>query len=134
MNEENFAINLVEKQLRFKDAIQEKGEKARIHIGVIAQRVKEAFESEGLDGFKYGLLCYDEWEDEYEDEEVIDKKAEYDEDGNETVSAKTHVEKKLIRAAGNAYGIRYSEALALECAYQRWKLEQLERKLKERSL
>lgn len=57
----------------------------------------------------------------------------YDE-GDDTVSAKTHVEKKLIRAAGNAYGIRYGEALALECAYQRWKLEQLERKLKERSL
>ena len=117
------------KQFRFKDSVNIKGENARIHFGVIAQRVKEAFESEGLDGFKYGLLCYDEWEDEFEDEEVVDKPTEYDEDGNETVPAKTHIEKKLVRAAGNAYGIRYGEALALECAYQRWKLEQVENKL-----
>ena len=122
------------KQFRFKESVNTKGENARIHFGVIAQRVKEAFESEGLDGFKYGLLCYDEWEDEYENIEVIDKEAEYDEDGNEIIPAKTHTEKKLIQKAGNAYGIRYAEALALECAYQRWKLEQLERKLKERSL
>jgi hypothetical protein len=117
------------KQFRFKQAVNEKGENARIHFGLIAQQVKEAFESEGLDGFKYGLLCYDEWGDEYEDIEVTDKPAEYDEDGNEIVPAETHVEKKLVRAAGNAYGIRYGEALALECAYQRWKLEQLEQRL-----
>ena len=116
-------------QYKFKDAVAKKGENARIHFGVIAQRVKEAFESEGLDGFKYGLLCYDEWKDEYEDNEIIDKPAEYDEDGNEIAPAETHVEKKLVRAAGNAYGIRYSEALALECAYQRWRLEQVENKL-----
>lgn len=117
------------KQFVFKDAFEQKGENARIHFGVIAQRVKKAFESEGLDGFKYGLLCYDEWEDEYENIEVTDKEAEYDEDGNEIVPAKTHTEKKLIQKAGNAYGIRYAEALALECAYQRWKLEQMQKQL-----
>lgn len=117
------------KQFRFIQAVNEKGENARIHFGVIAQRVKEAFESEGLDGFKYGLLCYDEWEDEYEDIEVTDKPAEYDEEGNVISPAEVHTEKKLVRAAGNAYGIRYCEALALECAYQRWKLEQMQKQL-----
>lgn len=113
------------KQFRFKQAVNEKGENARIHFGVIAQRVKEAFESEGLDGFKYGLLCYDEWEDEFEENEITDKPAEYDEEGNVTVPAETHIERVQTQTAGNAYGIRYGEALALECAYQRWKLEQL---------
>ena len=117
------------KQFKFKDAVQAKGENARIHFGVIAQRVKEAFESEGLDGFKYGLLCYDEWEDKYVDLEVIDSEAVYDDDGNQIVPQKTHTEKKLIQKAGNAYGIRYGEALALECAYQRWKLEQMQKQL-----
>lgn len=112
------------KQFRFKEAVNKKGENARIHFGIIAQQVKEAFESEGLDGFKYGLLCYDEWDDEYEDIEVTDKPAEYDEAGNVIAPAEVHTEKRLVRAAGNAYGIRYGEALALECAYQRWKLEQ----------
>lgn len=113
------------KQFRFRLAVNEKGENARIHFGLIAQQVKEAFESEGLDGFKYGLLCYDEWEDEYEDIEVTDKPAEYDEEGNVISPAEVHTEKKLVRAAGNAYGIRYGEALALECAYQRKKLDNL---------
>lgn len=99
-------------QYKFKDAVAKKGEEnARIHFGVIAQRVKEAFESEGLDAFKYGLLCYDEWEAEPE---------EKDEDGN--IVNPGH-------EAGNAYGIRYSEALALECAYQRYELDKIKAQL-----
>src|SRR5206468_12996204 len=50
------------RQFKFKDAIAHRGDKARLHIGVIAQQVKESFEAEGLDPFSYGLLCYDEWD------------------------------------------------------------------------
>lgn len=89
---------------RFKDAVEEKGSSARIHFGVIAQQVKAAFESEGLDPFKYGILCYDEWESIQEVR---------DEDGNLIRSA---------MSAGSRYGVRYEEALALECAYLRSKL------------
>lgn len=117
------------KQFVFKEAFAQKGDKARIHFGVIAQKVKEAFESEGLDGFKYGLLCYDEWDDEYEDIEVVDKEAVIDENGEIITPQETHIEQKLVVKAGNAYGIRYTEALALECAYQRWKLEQMQKQL-----
>lgn len=117
------------KQFMFKEAVSKKGENARIHFGVIAQQVKEAFESEGLDGFKYGLLCYDEWQDEYKEVVVIDEEAEFDENGNETKPAKTHIENQLVVKAGNRYGIRYTEALALECAYQRWLSEKLEKRL-----
>jgi len=81
-------------QFKFNDAVSEKGENARWHFGVIAQRVKDAFEAEGLDAFSYGILCYDEWEDDLE---------------NGVVS-------------GSRFGVRYSEALALECAYLRSKL------------
>jgi hypothetical protein len=95
-------------QFKFTDSVNEKGKEARIHFGLIAQQVKEAFESEGLDPFAYGLLCYDEWQDEYRD--VLDDK------GNPTG------EKELIIKAGNRYGIRYEEALALECAYLRSRL------------
>lgn len=44
---------------KFNDAVVAKGDKARNHIGVIAQDVKAAFESEGLDAVQYGLLCAD---------------------------------------------------------------------------
>ena len=89
---------------QFKDAIEKKGETARLHVGMIAQQIEEAFASEGLDARRYGLLCYDEWEDKY-DEGI------------------------KIREAGNMYSLRYTEALALECAYQRWRLEQLEERV-----
>lgn len=50
-------------RFKYKNAVQEKGENARYHIGLIAQRIKEVFENHNLNAFDYGLLCYDEWED-----------------------------------------------------------------------
>ena len=94
-------------KFKFKDSVAEKSDGARWHIGLIAQRVKEAFESEGLDAFAYGILCYDKWDDKYT--------TQIDEKGNETG-------KTLVTSAGDIYGIRYEEALALECAYLRSKL------------
>lgn len=117
------------KSFQFTDAVKEKGEEARIHFGVIAQQVAEAFASEGLDASRYALFCYDKWDDEYEEVEVVDAEAVLDEQGNEVTPAVTHTEKRLVTPAGDRYGIRYSEALALECAYQRWRLDKLEARL-----
>jgi len=50
------------KAFRFKDSVESKGDEARIHFGVIAQEVGEAFEEEGLDPHKYALYCVDETE------------------------------------------------------------------------
>lgn len=50
-------------QYKFKDAVKEKGEKARYHIGLIAQRIVAAFKAEGLDAFAYGLVCRDALKD-----------------------------------------------------------------------
>lgn len=56
------ALKGLVKKFRFKDAVQAKGDAARIHIGVIAQEVKLAFEAEGLDAHRYGIFCSDELE------------------------------------------------------------------------
>lgn len=98
------------KQYKFNDAVGLKGDNARWHFGVIAQDVKDAFESEGLDPFAYGILCYDEWPDKHEYEE-------YDENGNGVGDM------VLVQESGGRYGIRYDEALALECAYLRARLD-----------
>jgi hypothetical protein len=112
-------------QFKFNDAVAKKGEDgARVHIGLIAQQVKEAFESEGLDAFKYGLLCYDEFEAKYEDV-FADTEVIYPmENGEERKEIEKRLtgEKRLVHEAGNRYGIRYEQALALECAYLRSKL------------
>ena len=47
------------KKFRFKDAVQAKGSQARIHVGVIAQDVRDAFTAEGLDATHYGIFCSD---------------------------------------------------------------------------
>jgi hypothetical protein len=51
------------KKFKFKNAVAEKGVNARIHVGVIAQDVKAAFEAEGLDANQYGMFCSDILED-----------------------------------------------------------------------
>jgi len=50
------------KAFKFKDSVSKKGNQARIHIGVYAQEIKQAFESEGLVAQDYGMFCYDEYE------------------------------------------------------------------------
>lgn len=117
------------RQFLFKEAVKKKGDAARIHAGVIAQQVVEAFTKYNLDATRYGLLCFDRWQDEYEDVEVIDAPAELDADGNEVTPAKTHTEKRLVTEAGERYGIRYSEALCMEAAYQRRRADRLEARI-----
>jgi hypothetical protein len=57
------AIKSLIKKFKFKDAVQVKNDKARIHVGVIAQEVKSAFEAEGFDAKDYALFCSDTLED-----------------------------------------------------------------------
>lgn len=51
-------------------AIEEKGDGARLHVGMTVQRALEIFVANGLDPFRYGLVCYDEWEEKTTSEEV----------------------------------------------------------------
>ena len=113
-------------QFKFKDAVQHKGSGARWHVGLIAQRVKDAFESEGLDAFAYGLLCYDKWEDQYVEStpstEIVDESF-IDDNGKSAIRTISRpLPPKLAVEAGDRFGIRYEEALALECAYLRSRL------------
>jgi len=93
-------------RFKYRDSVLEKGKNARWHVGLIAQKVKEAFEKRGIDPFEIGILCYDEWEDQYTDEIINGVPVP-----------------KISKKAGSLYGIRYEEALALECAYLRSKLK-----------
>jgi len=92
LNEAEKAVAIKAKSLlkcfKFNDAIEAKGDKARIHFGIYAQELEQAFSSEGLNASEYAMFIYDEW------------KEELDEDGNVSIEA------------GNRYGIRYDELLA----------------------
>lgn len=84
---------------QFKDAVEAKGaEKARVHYGTGAQTLKANLEAEGLDPFKYAVLCFDEWE------------------ANEGQGIE----------AGSRYGIRYGEFYALKIAVLERRIKALE--------
>lgn len=96
-------------QFKFNDAVDEKGEEARFHVGIIAQEIEETFKKHGLNAFDYGILCYDEWDDIYE--EV---------DGDMV----------LVTEKGSLYSIRSDECLMLESALMRRNTRRLEDKIK----
>lgn len=47
---------------RWRDAVAKEGDAAHWHVGLVAQQVLAAFEEEGLDGLRYGLVSHDVWE------------------------------------------------------------------------
>ena len=98
-------------QYKMNDSVVKKGNKARYHTGMIAQRIKSKFESANKLIDEYGLFCYDEWGD---------SDARVDETGQIVEQA---------TFAGNEYSIRYEEALCMEAAYQRRENRRLKEKV-----
>ena len=104
-------------------SVEEKGSDARKHIGLTVQRAIEIMKANKLDPFAYGFICYDEWDELWEDarDETIEKTDEdgniiyeevENEDGEIEKKAKTktiHHEKKLTRESGDRYSFRYDQ-------------------------
>jgi hypothetical protein len=88
------------KTFRFKDDVSKKGDDARLHNGVIAQDLIEAFESEGLDAHRYGLFCYDEkWTVDGEHELM---ETTYEKDG---ISEYTNEDGEVVKYTSNDEGV-----------------------------
>ena len=114
------------RKFRWKDAVAEKGDDARIHFGIIAQDLQDAFAAEGLDASRYAMFCSDTWWETQTDVSAVEAVAEVlDEEGNvvtEAVEAKeayirTDHYDTLEEAPEGAtertrLGVRYSELLA----------------------
>jgi len=82
------------RKYRWKDAVSLKGDKARIHFGIMAQDLQDAFTAESLDASRYGMFCSDTWWEL--DGEIYKTKEE---------APKGATEKTRL-------GVRYSELLA----------------------
>jgi len=57
------------RKFRWRSAVEEKGDDARIHFGIIAQDLQAAFEAEGLDAGRYAMFIHSTWTDEETGEE-----------------------------------------------------------------
>lgn len=93
-------LKLLIRTFKFVDAVASKGAEARIHVGVIAQDVEQAFIAEGLDPRRYGLFCEDTW---YEYNGIPLTKNDAGEYPEDLISQSVKV---------TQLGVRYSELLA----------------------
>jgi hypothetical protein len=57
------------RKFRWKSAVEEKGDEARTHFGIIAQDLQAAFAAEGLDAGDYAMFISSTWTDEETGEE-----------------------------------------------------------------
>ena len=57
------------RKFRWISSVEEKGDDARIHFGIIAQDLQAAFEAEGLDAGRYAMFIHSTWTDEETGEE-----------------------------------------------------------------
>jgi len=95
------AIKSLIKKYRFKDAVAQKGDAARIHIGAVAQEVQAAFVAEGLDPARYALFCSDTW---------------YEVDGKAGEPANPYTADTPNAVKITQLGLRYEELLAFVIA------------------
>ena len=104
-------------QFKYNDAVDQKGDNARLHTGYVVQQIDSACKSHNVDISDYGLYCHEEYPEETEEVEVEQA------DGTKTK------ERKVIREASEHYSLRYTETLVVECAYLRKKNKDLQEQL-----
>ena len=101
------------RKYRWKDAVEEKGDNARIHFGIVAQDLEAAFAAEGLDATRYAMFVRaDIWE---ADEVQVDDATGGS--GESTVVKRTfnsaeEVPPELTATKSSRLGVRYSQLLA----------------------
>jgi hypothetical protein len=104
-------------QFKYNDAVDQKGDNARLHTGYVVQQINEACQKHNIDISEYGLYCHEEYPEETEEVEVEQ------EDGTKVK------ETKVIREASEHYSLRYTEIYAIECAYLRKQIKELKARL-----
>ena len=122
------------KTFKWNSAVEEKGDNARIHTGVIAQDVQQAFADEGLDAGNYAFFMSNTyWEKEISVDAVAE---ELDEEGNVIVEGKdayTYIDKKDEATEGyterTRLGIRYPELLSFVSSAFEQRLTNIETRL-----
>ncbi len=109
------------RKFRWKDAVEEKGDNARTHFGIIAQDLQAAFEAEGLDHSKYAMFIKSEWwigdKTHPAIDEVLDDEGNVIVEGSpEHVETGHHYDNEADAPSDATYhyrlGIRYTELLA----------------------
>lgn len=122
-------------------SVEEKGDAARLHVGIRVQDVIACFEAEGLDAFDYAMICYDKWDDITEPVmttvnwpifDAVTGERMIDPDTNAPHYEEREVETgetRVVKPAGDLYGIRDGQLRAFVQAAQEQRLDAMEARL-----
>lgn len=95
------------RKFRWISSVEEKGDDARIHVGIIAQDLKAAFEAEGLDPGRYAMFISSTWweaDETYTDDEGVEQ--------TRTNTYDTAEEAPEGAVERTRLGVRYNQLLA----------------------
>ena len=127
------AISKLFKTYKMNSSVEDKGDAARIHSGVIAQQVKAAMNDAGLDETKYGFWCSDTWWTKDREVEAVEADEELGIEAKDayTFTDKWEKEEDVPEGATKhtVLGIRYDELLAFVCAGTEQRLTSIEARL-----
>ena len=108
---------------RWRDAVEEKGDAAREHIGPTVQRAIEIMQAHGLDPFNYGFICHDAWEQQTVEHPAV--KAALANGEYPAIEARAAYTEVALEA-GDRYAFRYDELAMFIAAGQEARLAALE--------
>jgi len=120
---------------RWKDAVVDKGDNARIHTGTIAQEVQAAFTAESLDAGRYAMFMSDTWWEHYVDvaaveaDDTVDPAIEAKDAYTHTYHYDTEDEAPSGSTSRTRLGIRYPELLSFLAAYNEQRFASIETRL-----
>jgi len=106
-------------QFKYNDAVDQKGDNARLHTGYVVQQIDKACKEHDVDISAYGLYCHEQYPEETKEVEIEQA------DGTKTK------ETKVIREASEHYSLRYTEVYAVECMYLRRCIARLTARIEE---
>ncbi len=127
------AISKLFKTYKWNDAVEEKGDNARTHTGVIAQEVEKAMSDAGLDAGDYGFFMSDTWWETQTEVAAVDANEEKGIEAQDAYTRTNLHTKKDEAPEGaterNRKGIRYPELLAFIGAATEQRLTNIETRL-----
>ena len=118
------------KTFKWNSSVEENGDNARTHSGIIAQDMQQAFIDEGLDAGNYAMFISSTW---WEKEISVDAVEANEEEGIEAQDAYTYMDSKYEATEGyterTRLGVRYPELFAFINAYNDQRFSDLETRI-----
>jgi len=110
------------KTFKWNSAVEEKGDNARTHTGIIAQDVQQAFTDEGLDAGNYALFISNTWWQKEISVEATEEKDAYTYMDIKEEATDGYTERTRL-------GVRYPELLSFIQAYNDQRFTELEARI-----